>query len=621
LDLLDDNGGGQTPLMHASALSQTSTRDLLGGDIISPLSSPGDIVKVLLQESNFTLEQINQADSHKNTALHFAAENNNAKVIKQLLAAKADPTVHNDDGKSPQDLATSEYVREMLADAETSAFSQTLVLSPRSQAIRKSFTDSPAAAAASASSGSENFTAHEQLVLNTVGNEEDTYMHLVSMCIDGCKPSLLERVLRESKVDINKTDTKGTSLLMHATWHEHEEVIQVLLKTKADPCLKNSRLNSALHYAYEKENEHIIHLLIQHGGSLVLRDPNELGLIPAEMANNEYLRCEDLTEVAPEAPETPETAAAKLNQSSHFAMLAQVPLTLSTACKQGDMETVKALLERKVNPNETNTKQSTPLMHAVWYQNMEMVEALLDANSDPNMQNASGNTPLHFAYELNNEEIVNTLLAYGGMMALGLENSKGKTPMDMSDDEYLRCDSAMDTPDDDAMLAYTAKFVAPKEDDTHTSTAKVTGVIKAAKDDLSDKLHLLLEKQADPNERDKSGTTPLMHAIRLKHLEIAKMLLNGKADPNVANKRKNTALHFAFQADNRIMVKLLVQYGAEKSAKKKNSSGKTPQQLTTKAYLRGLDLGKLHQQSIESGPKSLKQKKSKKKKGKLNRSR
>merc|ERR1719181_2093329 len=106
-------------------------------------------------------------------------------------------------------------------------------------------------------------------------------------------------------------------------------------------------------------------------------------------------------------------------------------------------------------------------------------------------------------------------------MALGMENAKGKTPMDMADDEYLRCDSFMETPDDDAMMAYTAKFVAPKEEESLSSTARVTGLIKACKDDVPDKVHLLLEKQADPNESDKSGTTVLMHAVRLKNLTIA----------------------------------------------------------------------------------------------------
>merc|ERR1712025_413970 len=180
------------------------------------------------------------------------------------------------------------------------------------------------------------------------------------------------------------------------------------------------------------------------------------------------------------------------------------------------------------------------------------------------------------------------------MMALGLENSNGKTPMDMADCEYLRCESVMDE-EDHAMIAtldYETRNHLKKQK-TRKNEKKLDSVIKACKDDLPDKVFLLLQKQADPNERDKTSTTPLMHASRHGNIKIAKILLEAKADPNLANKRKNTALHFAFESNNRLMVKLLMQSGAEKSVKKKNAAGKVPQMLTTKAYLGSLNLNKL----------------------------
>ena len=46
-------------------------------------------------------------------------------------------------------------------------------------------------------------------------------------------------------------------------------------------------------------------------------------------------------------------------------------------------------------------------------------------------------------YELNNEDIVNELIVYGGMMALDIENNKGKAPMDMADCEVSTNKRAM----------------------------------------------------------------------------------------------------------------------------------------------------------------------------------
>lgn len=578
LDLLDGTTDGQTPLMHAAALHpKSSFQDLLTGQNSRMGSvtsrSPGNrrgsavqIVKALLDETHLTQEEINRGDAQNNTALHFAAENNNALVVQQLLTAKADASIRNASGQTPADLCSSEYVREILQEWGSAAFASTVSLSPK------------ASVAASVASISDRTISPE--------SPSKAFEELVSLCIDGGEAETMKRLLQQSNIDVNKADGKGTTMLMHATWHEHENLVGTLLKAKADPCAKNRSLNSALHYAYEKENQEIIHILLQAGATAVFHDPNELGLIPAQLANSEYLRDEDPTEQVKNL-----SAAKQVNKTADDTMLELKPMMLSTACINNDVDAVKALLERKADPNERNSKLSTPLMHAVWNQNAAIVDALLRAKSDPVLQNSSLNTALHFAYELNNEDIVNELIVYGGMVALDMENNKGKTPMDMADCEYLRCENLMESPADDSMLSYAVGYEGAKAKEPKSN--KLEGVIKACKDDLEDKLYLLLQKKADPNEADKNGSTALMHASQQKNLKIAKMLLEGKADPNLANKRKNTALHFAFQTDNRLMVKLLMTSGAEKSVKKKNKSGKVPQSMTTKAYLLGLDLKKL----------------------------
>lgn len=581
LDLLDGTIDGQTPLMHAAALNpKSSFQDLLTGKdsrtrpvASRPKNRRGSafqIVKVLLDETSLTQEQINRGDAQNNTALHFAAENNNAQVVQQLLAAKADASIRNESGQTPADLCSSEYVREILQESGASAFASTVSLSPT------------VSAAASAASISDRTVPPE--------SPSKAFQQLVALCIDGGEADTMKRLLQQSNIDVNKPDGKGTTMLMHATWHEHENLVGMLLKAKADPCAKNRSLNSALHYAYEKENQDIIHILLQAGATAVFHDPNQLGLIPAHLANSEYLRDEDPIEQVKHQP-----MAKEANKTTDDTMLELKPMMLSTACINNNVDAVKALLERKADPNERNSKLSTPLMHAVWNQNSAIVDALLSAKGDPVLQNSSLNTALHFAYELNNEDIVNELIVYGGMVALDIENNKGRTPMDMADCEYLRCEHSLETPADDVMHRYAVGYegAKAKEGIERKKSNKLEGVIKACKDDLQDKVYLLLQKKADPNETDKSGSTALMHASRQKNLKIAKTLLEGKADPNLANKRKNTALHFAFQTDNRLMVKLLMSSGAEKSVKKKNKSGKVPQSMTTKAYLLGLDLKKM----------------------------
>ncbi|MEP3225261.1 MAG: ankyrin repeat domain-containing protein [Parasphingorhabdus sp.] len=73
----------------------------------------------------------------------------------------------------------------------------------------------------------------------------------------------------------------------------------------------------------------------------------------------------------------------------------------------------------------------------------------------------------------------------------------------------------------------------------------------------------LLQKGANPNLRDKSGTAPLMLATRLRFVEGARILLAKKADVNLANNRGETALIRAVQLRDSEMVRLLLKNGAD----------------------------------------------------------
>lgn len=73
----------------------------------------------------------------------------------------------------------------------------------------------------------------------------------------------------------------------------------------------------------------------------------------------------------------------------------------------------------------------------------------------------------------------------------------------------------------------------------------------------------LLQKGANPNLRDKQGTTPLMLATQLRFVEGARILLAKKADVNETNNQGETALIRAVQLRDSEMVRLLLKNGAD----------------------------------------------------------
>ena len=83
-----------------------------------------------------------------------------------------------------------------------------------------------------------------------------------------------------------------------------------------------------------------------------------------------------------------------------------MPGCLTDAAKNGDVRMVKQVLEAGVAPDERDSHQSTPLIHAVWPGYREVIELLLIHRADVNAQNIKGNTAVHFAFEKDHEDIV-----------------------------------------------------------------------------------------------------------------------------------------------------------------------------------------------------------------------
>jgi hypothetical protein len=103
----------------------------------------------------------------------------------------------------------------------------------------------------------------------------------------------------------------------------------------------------------------------------------------------------------------------------------------------------------------------------------------------------------------------------------------------------------------------------------------------AKKNNIEGARIMLAAKEADVDEKDGSGATPLIHCVWDNNIEIVRMLLQHGADVNAATLRGFCALHFAFERGHEDLIDLLfVEYAADHTLK--NSLGRTPPEC---AYL------------------------------------
>ncbi len=273
---------------------------------------------------------------------------------------------------------------------------------------------------------------------------------------------------------------------------------------------------------------------------------------------------------------------------------------LLDAVKNGDQSTVKALLQKKVNVNETDGDGSTALIWASYRDDKDsadlllragadvnartdlgvtplwaacqngsvaMVRRLLEAGANPNTPLLPGETPLMTASRSGKAEIAELLLAKGANV--NAKATRGQTALMWAvaekhpevvkvllahgADVQARSDSwsKMMAVPPHGYLPYNRQI--PHGSDTALLFAARVGDLASAK--------LLLAAGAKVNDADAWGVTPVVLAAHSGFNQIVDLLLEKGADPNLAE-AGFTALHIAIMRNDEAMASALLSHGA-----------------------------------------------------------
>jgi len=101
--------------------------------------------------------------------------------------------------------------------------------------------------------------------------------------------------------------------------------------------------------------------------------------------------------------------------------------TLPEACKAGDVEGVKKLLEAGISPDTKDARGISALHYAVGVDRLDILKLLMDKRADPKVTDAQGNTLLHYAAGYGRQQTTEYFLQCG--LPLNARNNKGETPL------------------------------------------------------------------------------------------------------------------------------------------------------------------------------------------------
>ena len=105
----------------------------------------------------------------------------------------------------------------------------------------------------------------------------------------------------------------------------------------------------------------------------------------------------------------------------------ELDIDLRCACKYGDLDKVKKLIDKGANVNAKNEYGWTPLHIAAWKGHPKVVKLLIKAGAKVNATKDDGWTPLHLAARWGNTEISKLLIDKGANV--NATNDDGDTPL------------------------------------------------------------------------------------------------------------------------------------------------------------------------------------------------
>lgn len=196
-------------------------------------------------------------------------------------------------------------------------------------------------------------------------------------------------------------------------------------------------------------------------------------------------------------------------------------------------------------------RPSIPLALALARGDIDQIERHIHWGTDMDAPDADGQRPLHVAAAKGSVVLVRQLLKHGvsvdapdaqGDTALTLAILAGRT---QTADLLIRHGAALDP---DALLLRAARTGNPDRD-----------VVR-----------YLIKLGADTETRDAQGNTPLLLAVRDRHMRLARHLVDVGADVNARNAAGASALDLAHRAKAEEIASMLLRYGAG------GSTGDTP---------------------------------------------
>ena len=319
--------------------------------------------------------------------------------------------------------------------------------------------------------------------------------------------------------------------LMLASQEGYNEVVELLLKAKADPNACSKDGTTAIYIASQNGHSVVVSTLLTSGADPNMTDSNRWNplMVSSQNGHNEVVELLLKAKVNPNACNNNRATA------------------IYIASQNGHSVVVSTLLTSGADPNRTDSNGWTPLMISSYNSQNEVVKLLLKAKVDPNACLMDGATAIYIASQNGHSAIASTLIKSGADPKM-LKHD-GWTPLMIS--SYNGHNEVV-------------KLLLKAEVNPNACLKDGrTAIYIASGKGHSAVVSTLLTFGGNPNIEKSDGCTPLMIGSEGGHNEVVKLLLKAEVEPNACSKDGTTAIYKASQNGRSLVVSTLIIFGAD----------------------------------------------------------
>lgn len=348
-----------------------------------------------------------------------------------------------------------------------------------------------------------------------------------------CEEGNIKQVelLLKNGADVNQQDSLGRTSLFIACQKNNFEIAELLLSRGANPNVTLSSGASLLSMMCYNDNKEMVELLLKNHA-----DPNQI--LPQSKAPVVPLHIACFTE---------NREIAKL-LLQHKVDPYVMKLSIFAACKKGDKELLRLLLEKDEykNVNLQITDDLTPLLAACRFKHPEIVELLLKKGADVYVETSAGYCPIHIACKagcLKSAELL-------------LEHDIKQIDLQATNELFTPLMVASKKNKPEIVKFLLEKGANKKLFDLYGFSA----IHLACMHNSLEATSQLLENDETKyiNFLDESGNTPLIWATAYNNKEVLKFLIDKKADINIKDTTGYNAFHIACEEGHLEIVKQLL---------------------------------------------------------------